>query len=130
MTKSKCQVKSKIQISKCFPKRSIIYLELWLSARPGATCGMIPNLVGFDCTFCLYSADDRSGPGVHSSAPPLATEVASLSKKVTLALPSHIRMFRVGFIFHQLTLNREPLNFEPEYIFLSICHSNSFYLHI
>jgi hypothetical protein len=30
---------------------------------------------------------------VQGSAPPLATEVASLIKKVTLALPSHIRGF-------------------------------------
>jgi len=32
-----------------------------------------------------------SGCQVHRSAPPLVTEVASLNKKVTLALPSHIR---------------------------------------
>jgi hypothetical protein len=26
MTKSKCQIKSKTPMSKCFPKRSVIYL--------------------------------------------------------------------------------------------------------
>ena len=35
----------------------------------------------------------NSGCQVHSSALPLATEVASLIKKVTLALRSHIRGF-------------------------------------
>ena len=42
----------------------------------------------------------NSGSGVHGSAPPLATEVASLIKKVTLALRSHIREFTVqGYHF-------------------------------
>ena len=33
----------------------------------------------------------NSGSGVHGSASPLATEVTSLIKKVTLSLRSHIR---------------------------------------
>ena len=62
--------------------------------------------------YFLNKSRNYSGCQVHSSAPPLATEVASLIKKVTLALRSHIRGLSCSF--YQLTLNREPLNFEPE----------------
>ena len=63
---------------------------------------------------CSYS-----GSGVHGSVPPLTAEAVSLIKKETPALRSHIRGLPCSF--HQLTLNREPLNFEPEQLPKAIC---------
>ena len=59
-------------------------------------------------------------------------------KRDSSVVESHTRV-QGCFCFHQLTLNREPWNFEPlnGYVFFSIwnlgfdlCHSNAFYLHI
>jgi len=49
------------------------------------------------------------GSKVQGSAPPLATEVASLIKKVTLALPSHIR--EVQGLMQISTVDTSTLNF-------------------
>jgi len=65
-----------------------------------------PNVKMFSKTISYLSVNTQVVRfTVQGSAPPLATEVASLIKKMTLALRSHIRG-----LFQFSSVNREPLN--------------------